>query len=247
MKLKISFALISLYLMSLVMTAPAALITPFIPGNAGIKIGSLSGTLWNGQLSQVNYRNQVLLQKLTWKFDWLALLQLKLKADLKFNNGRAGIASVVYGFSGLVVSDVNVKMDASELIPYLKLPITVKALGRFTLVVENVTQGLPYCTELDGYLVWHDAKLETELANIDLASPSVDLSCVDGGVMASLTQDSDQLTTHANILLTEGDRYQLEGDIIGHENLEATVLQAISWIGPQQASGETLLSFKGKL
>jgi len=250
MKLKISLGLLALYLFSLVLTAPAALLTQFIPANTGVKIGHVTGSVWNGELSQVNYRRQTKLQKLTWQFDWLALLKLQLKADLKFNNGRRvlnGVASVSYGFSGLVLSDINVDMSAAELQPYLKLPVPVTPSGKFTLVIENATQGAPYCDELDGYLVWHDATLEMPMATIDLASPTVDLSCAEGDLVASLTQDSEQLTTNADVVLSAGGNYELKGDIIGGETLDDNILQALSWIGPKKSSGETLLNFKGRL
>ena len=250
MKLKISVAFLAVYLLSLGLTAPASLITRFVPENSGVQIGHISGTLWNGKLSQIDYRNQFQLQKLTWKFDWLALLTLKLKADIKFNNGRnvlTGVGAVAYGFSGLVLSDIKVDMKASELVAHLPLPVPVDTSGKFTLVIENGTQGAPYCNELDGYVVWHDAKVATPMGSIDLATPSMDLSCAEGNLVASLKQHSEQLTTNANMLLKEGGSYQLEGNIIGREKLDPSILQALSWLGPKTDSGATLLNFKGRL
>jgi general secretion pathway protein N len=250
MKVKISLAFIAIYLFSLVLTAPASMITRFIPDNAGVQIGDVSGTLWNGKLSQVDYRKQFQLQKVTWKMDWLALFTLKLQADVKFSNGRkvmSGAGIVAYGFSGMTLSDVNVDMQASALLPYLTLPVPLDLSGKFTLVIENATQGAPYCEELDGYLVWHDGKLGTPMGNIDLATPSIDLSCIEGGLVASLKQHSEQLTTNANISLKEGGSYQLEGDIIGSEKLDPSILQALSWLGPKTATGETPLNFNGRL
>jgi len=250
MKIKISLAFFAIYIVSLLLTTPAAMITRFIPENSGVKIGHTSGTLWNGKLSQVDYRNQFQLQKLTWEFDWLALLTLKAQADVKFNNGRkvmTGSGFVAYGFSGLTLSDVSVDLNANALLPYLKLPVPVTPSGKFSLVIESASQGTPYCDELDGYLVWHDAKIKTPMGNVDLATPSMDLSCSEGGLVASLKQHSEQLTTNANILLTEGGSYLLQGNIIGREALDPTILQALSWIGPKNESGATALNFKGRL
>jgi general secretion pathway protein N len=250
MKVKISLAFISIYLVLLVLTAPASLINRYIPDNSGVQIGEISGTLWNGQLSQVDYRQQFQLQKLTWNIDWLALLTLKIKADIKFTNGSkvmTGVGAVAYGLSGVTISDVNVDMQAISLLPYLSLPVPVNPSGKFTLVIENGTQGSPYCNQLDGYLVWHDAKVGTPMGNIDLATPSLDLSCVEGGLIASLKQNSEQLTTNVNISLKEGGNYHLKGNIIGHEKLDPSILQALSWIGPKTETGETVLNFKGRL
>lgn len=250
MKIKISVAFFAMYLIALVLTIPASMIAYFIPNNAGIQVGQYSGTLWNGKLSQVDYRNQFQLQKLTWQFDWLALLTLKAKADIKFDNGRkvmAGKAAISYGFSGLVASNVNVDLQAEALLPYLSLPMPVTPSGKLVLVLEKATQGTPYCGELDGYLVWHGAKVDTPMGNIDFATPSIDLSCNAGALVASLKQHSEQLTTNANVQLKEGGNYHLKGTIIGREKLEPSILQALSWIGPKNNLGETTLNFKGRL
>jgi len=250
MKVKISLALIAIYLFSIVLTAPASVITHFIADSSGIRIGHISGSLWKGKLSQVDYRNQFQLQELTWKIDWLAFFTLQFKADVKFSNGRnamSGNGVLSYGFSGIVYSDMHIDMQATELLPYLKLPVPVDLSGKLTLVIEKGTQGAPYCDELDGNLVWHNGQVVTPMGKIDLATPSIDLSCAEGGLVASIKQHSEQITTNAKILLTEGGSYQIDGDIIGREKLEPTILQSISWLGPKTEAGETVLSFKGRL
>lgn len=250
MKIKIGLAFFAIYMVSLVLTAPASLITRLIPDNTGLQIGSISGTLWNGKLSHLDYRNQFQLQRLTWKFDWLALLTLKAKADVKFSNSRnvmTGAGSIAYGLSGISVSDTNIDFDATALLPYLQLPIAVTPSGKFSLIIENATQGSPYCAELNGYIVWHEAKVDTVMGNIDFATPSVDFSCSEGGVVALLKQHSEQLTINANIQLMQGARYQLKGSIVAREALEPSILQVLSWIGPKNSAGEITLNFAGRL
>ena len=63
MKLKISLAFFALYIALLVFTVPAHMITRFIPESAGVLIGSVSGTIWNGKLSQMDYRHDPLQSK----------------------------------------------------------------------------------------------------------------------------------------------------------------------------------------
>lgn len=250
MKVKMSLAFIGIYLISLVLTVPASLVAGFIPAHSGFQIGHVSGSIWKGKLTQLDYQRQFKLQKLTWKVDWLALLTLKLKAHVKFNNARktmTGEGIVSYGFSGLVLSDVNIDVTTTALLPYLILPVPVTPSGKFSLAIEKATQGFPYCGEIDGYLVWHNAKVDTPMGNIDLATPSIDLSCAEGGLVAVLKQHSEQLTVNANILLKEGGRYQLEGHIMGSKKLDPSILQALSWLGPKNEKGETRLNFKGQL
>ncbi|WP_413700714.1 type II secretion system protein N [Psychromonas sp. KJ10-10] len=151
-----------------------------MPKHSGVEFEDISGTLWNGKLTKVVYQGKFRAKELTWKLDWLALATLKLKADIEFDNDPRvlmGVGSVAYGMSGIIVSDVNVDMQATELLPYLQLPIPVTPSGKLTLVIENGMPGDPYCNELDGYLVWRGAKVATPMGNIDLSSPNIDLSC----------------------------------------------------------------------
>jgi len=250
MKLKISLAFVALYIVFVVVTAPASIVTRFIPDNAGIQIGNITGTLWNGKLTQLNYRNQFQLQQLTWEFNWLSLLMFKATADIKFNNDQKaldGVGTIGYGFSGLMLSDANINIDAATLPPYLPLPVEVASSGKLSIVVENASEGTPYCSELDAYVLWHEANVDTPMGSIDFASPSIDLSCSEGAVIASLKQHSEQLTTNVNIELTEDKHYQLVGTIIGRETLAPSILQALSWIGPKNSAGETTLNFEGNL
>jgi general secretion pathway protein N len=250
MKIKISLAFIVIYLTLLVITAPASLINRFLPKHSGLQFEDVSGTLWSGKLSKVVYREKYRLKELTWKMNWLALTTLKIKADIEFNNGRRellGAGSIAYGMSGLVITDINIDMQATELLPYLQLPVPVIPAGKLTLVVETGSPGDPYCKELDGYLVWHGAQADTPMGNIDLSSPNIDLSCANGDLVASLKQNSEQLTTNANATLKKGGYFQVEGNIMGHEKLEPSILQAIGWIGPKNAKGETRFNYKGRL
>ncbi len=250
MKLKLSLAFIGLYILSLLLTAPASLITRFIPENSGVAINQISGTVWDGKIVGIDYRNQFQLKKITWKMDWLALLALKIKADVKFDNGRkvmSGIAAVSYGFSGVTVSDVDIDLKATELVSYLQLPIPITPSGKFNLLIEKATLGAPYCGELTGKLLWNNAVVDTPMGNVDLATPKVDLDCVEGALFAVLEQDSEQLTTKVDISLKTGGNYQLQGTLIGHEKLEPSLLQAIGMLGPKLKTGETPLTFKGQL
>tara|TARA_R110001583_G_scaffold7720_9_gene37964 strand:- start:56245 stop:56997 length:753 start_codon:yes stop_codon:yes gene_type:complete len=250
MKIKISLAFITIYFLFLVGTIPASLIKPFIPKQTGLQFEDISGTLWNGKLSNVVYDNKYRIKELTWKMDWLALTSLKIKANVEFNNGRKallGVGAVAYSFTGVAVSDVNIDMQATELLPYLQLPVPVTPSGKLTLVIENGVPGDPYCQELDGYLVWHGARIDTPMGNIDLSNPNIDLSCGNGDLIASLKQNSEQLTTNASVALKKGGYFQVEGNIMGHQKLDPSILQAIAWIGPKNAKGETPFNYKGRL
>jgi len=250
MKIKLIVFGLFFYLVSLLFTLPAAMVVSFLPENAGIKLNSVSGSLWQGQVAEISYQKKYKLKKVEWKLDWAALLSLQLKLDLKFNNGAQALSGkgvVGYSMTGAFAENLLIDIKATELLSYLQLPVAVTATGDISLIIKSASQGAPYCQELDGYLHWQDAKLKTDMGNIHLDSANIELICVDGLVQAQLQQDSDQLTTQASFVLKDKGVYQLNGAIKGKAKLDPSINQALSWIGKKDAKGATLFKFNGVL
>ena len=250
MKIKLILLFVLFYLISLLITLPADKAVRFIPENAGIKVAAVSGTLWDGQASQLTYKKQFQLQQVDWKIDWSALTRLKLKLDVKFNNGIAAISGkgfILMGFSGFSVEDFVVESSAAELLSYASLPIPVKAGGDLSLRVKKASPGSPYCQQLDAYIVWQNAKINSDMGSVGLDSARIDLSCDNGQVVANLQQHSEELTATGKFLLKERNLYQLQGVLKAGDKLDPSIKDALSWIGSKNQSGETVLSFNGKL
>ncbi len=250
MKIKLILLFLLFYLLSLLITLPVSTVMRFIPENSGMEVAAVSGSVWQGKAFQLTYKKKYHLQQVDWKVDWLALTSLQLKLDLKFNNGSkamSGKGFILLGFSGISVENFVVDLSAPELLSYLSLPLPVEASGDLSLVIKKASQGLPYCQQLDGYIVWQNAKINSDMGNVDLASPNIDLSCENGQVSADLQQQSEQLTSTFNLLLKEGGVYQLQGSIKAGNKLDPSIKQALSWIGTQDQSGATPVNFTGKL
>lgn len=250
MKLKLILLSVVVYLGALLVTLPADKVVHFIPENTGIKMTAVSGSLWEGQAALLTYKNQFQLQQLEWKIDWFSLAKLQFKLDLKFHDAirdMSGKGFVLYGFSGFSVENLVVDISAPGLLSYARLPVPVKVGGDLSLVIKNAEQGIPYCRQLDGYIVWRNARINSDMGNVDLDSAHIDLSCRNGQLFADLQQRSQQLTTTASFLLKEGANYQLQGLIKAGDTLDPAIKDALSWIGSKNKSGETVLRFNGKL
>lgn len=250
MKIKLLLLFVLFYLASLLISLPAEKVVRLIPDNAGIKVAAVSGSLWDGKAAQLTYKKQFQLQQLDWEIDWLALARLQLKLDVKFNNGiraMSGKGFILLGLSGLSVEDFVVDITASELLAYARLPVPVEVSGDFSLVIKQGSQGAPYCQQLDGYIVWKNAEINSEMGSVDLDSAHIDLSCENGQLLADLQQRSEELTTTGRFLLKEGGVYQLRGLLKAGNKLEPSIKDALSWIGSKNRSGETVLRFNGRL
>ena len=250
MKIKLILMFFLFYVVSLLITLPAEKAISFIPKHTGIKVAQASGTLWQGKALQLTYKKELQVQELDWQFDWSALSHLQLKIDVRFKNGMhamSGKGFILLGFSGFSVEDLVVDSSAAELLSYRQLAVPVEVSGDVSLVIKNASQGSPYCQELDGYLIWNDAKINSEMGDVDLDSAHIDLSCSEGQIVADVKQKSEQLTTTANFLLEEKGLYQVQGLVKAGDKLEPALKDALLWIGGKNQAGETIFQFNGKL
>lgn len=250
MKVKFILLFVFCYLFFLIATLPVATVMRFIPKNSGISVAAVSGTLWHGKAHQLTYQKRYHLQQMNWDVDWLALPSLQLKLDITFNNGRqamTGNASLLLGFSGISAENVNIDLTAPELLSYLNLALPVNAQGNLALDIKKAALGKPYCRQLDGQLTWKNAKINSELGNIDLETANADLSCKSGQLVADLQQTSEQLNSTFKFMLKAQGAYQLQGHLKAGDTLAPALKDALSWIGTKNSAGEIPLNFNGVL
>ena len=250
MKIKLIFLFIVFYLLSLLSTLPADKLARFIPADTGISLAAVSGSLWQGQAGQLNYKKQFQLQHIDWEIDWFALARLQLKVHIAFNNGvnaLSGKGALIFAFSGIALENFILDSSAAELLAYIDLPVPLQLEGDLSLIIKEAAQGDPYCRVLDGYLLWKDAAINSEMGSVDLNSARIDLSCDQGQLVGDLQQSSEELTTTANVRLKEQRAYQLRGLLKAGEQLDPAIKDALSWIGRKNQSGETVLVLNGRL
>ncbi len=167
MKIKLIFLFVVFYLLSLLSSLPADKLVRFIPEDTGISLTAVSGSLWQGQAGQLNYKKQFQLQHLEWKIDWLALARLQLKVHIAFNNdvnALSGKGALIFAFSGIALENFILDSSAAELLAYIDLPVPLQLEGDLSLIIKEAAQGTPYCRVLDGYLLWKDAAINSEMA-----------------------------------------------------------------------------------
>lgn len=249
MKVKIVILAVSIYCVTLLVNLPAALVVSWAP-TGGVEISNVKGSIWQGQAKAIKVDSKLTLKNVKWDIQLMALLSLALEAKVTFENGpqaMSGEAVVRYGLSGASASNVLLDLSSDELVALLPMSLPVKISGDFSAAIKEVTEGKPYCEQLDGVVVWNNANVYSQFGNVDLDSPSIDLRCDEGNISAFVMQKSDQLTTTLDVNLSEGGRYQLNGEIKGTDKLAPSIAQSLSWVGPVNDSGATTISFNGNL
>ncbi|MDA7746294.1 type II secretion system protein N [Psychromonas sp.] len=250
MKVKIALLVVFVYFGTLVINLPAAVVVQWMPASAA-KVSDVSGSIWQGKAKQVEINNKVTLRDVKWDIQVMSLLSATLESDVSFNNGpqaMSGEAIVKYSISsGVSASNLMLDITSQELLTFLPMRLPVNISGDFSVAIKEFKQGAPYCEQLDGVVIWNNAYIYSQMGNIDLAAPSIDLRCDEGNLSAFVTQNSDQLTTTLDVRLNEGDKYELNGEIKGTDKLAPSIAKSLTWVGPVNDSGATTISFKGQL
>ena len=248
--IKIAVFFLGAYLFFMVVTLPAKVIPYFIPENSGVSVANLNGSLWDGQAGQIAYQREYIFNNVQWSIDWFALLSLSVKLNLSFDNGKnamSGKGAILAGFSGVSVKDVVLDTTADEILRLSKQRVPAKISGPVSLVIREASQGAPFCGELDAQLNWQNAVVVSDFGSVKLNNPIVDLHCKNGEVIAELTQDSEEIISHATVILKADNFYQLNGSVKGKDKLDPNIKQTLGWIGPKSADGSTSFNFSGRL
>jgi len=250
MRIKFIVLFVFFYLIALISTLPASTLVRFIPQSAGLNVAGVSGNAWQGQAALISYNKELNLARVSWDLDWLALTTLQAKFNIRFNNGdnaMSGKGIVKFGFWGKGVENLILDRSASELLSNVALPVPIDASGDVSIVIKEAVLGDPYCATLDGLVVWKNAQISSQLGNVDLATAKINLSCDNGELVALIKQQSAQISSNISALLQAGGLYRLTGTINAGDELNPDIKQALTWVGPKDSSGATLLNFNGRL
>lgn len=248
-KRKIIAFYIILYMLFIIVLLPAKLVPYFIPASEGVNMTGLQGTLWNGQASQVTYKQQLHVNNVKWSVNWFSLFLLKIKLSLAFNNSKqiSAKGDVAIGFSGISLDDIMITSNANELIKLSKEVIPATLSGDVSIYIKHASQGKPYCSELNAQINWKDALVTSSSLALKLNNPIIDIACDKGEVIAKVRQDSAEITTNATGRLKAGGIYQLNGPVKEKDKLDPNLKQALSFIGSKGADGSVPFNYNGKL
>ncbi|WP_180706009.1 type II secretion system protein N [Psychromonas sp. CD1] len=237
-------------MLSLIATLPATLLLPFLAENKVLKVDTLSGTIWHGYAQQIRYQKSYRLSDLEWSLNVWSLLALKLNVDVKFANSAPrfqGKGQVSLSLTEANINHLTMNLEATEVSPYLALPIPIETQGDIQLVIQQATfEGLN-CKNIDASVTWQDARISSDVGNINLANVDVDLSCARNSYIAEVLQVSSDLKTEIRIDLKTNGSYTLTGNIKEGTTLAKNIQQGLSFLGKKEPNGSFALSFNGRL
>lgn len=250
-KVKKSVLLLVCYLFLLGWHAPAQLLQIVIPTD--IKVGSFSGSLWQGSLRQLSWRNLVL-EKLDWQvtvFSWLPAI----KVEFRVPQGPQGAGtlrgwySFLRGRHSLQLSQWQLSAPADWVRQQLSLPVPITAQGTLQLRLQQGEFTPQGCRDFNGGLLnWQHAQLATPLGDLHLADIQGQLSCNQQGALALvLKQDSAHLNLMGRGTVGVDGRYQFSGQVRSGAALPSVMKPLMAQLGRANAQGQIDWQTQGRL
>ncbi|KZN29981.1 hypothetical protein N474_03215 [Pseudoalteromonas luteoviolacea CPMOR-2] len=236
MKNAVSITLVFLFsfIVFTVITIPASvalqLVQSQIPSN--VRLGAVSGTLWQGQVSGVNYQN-LQLHNVKWELNALALLTGQLSGKVNFGNARD--ASEISGRSNFAVSmlgnsielnQATLRFSVEQAMKQVNLPLPVDASGRVILEVAQYNSGEPYCEALEGDISSPEIKVKGMSGWFSIGDLSGALSCKSGDV-AIVVEPENLLGLRADATLADNMQFRVAGNIKPDASLPKEVHDAV--------------------
>lgn len=245
-KRKLIYFGVASYLLCTLLLSPASWWLKLLPLPAELQLGRVSGTLWQGEVSAVQY-DSLRLDRLRWNLHGWALFsgkaQLALHSGSLQNPAMPYINGIVsYGLGGAALKDTMLTVPVNQLIPMLPLPMPVDGTGALVLDISNYQQGQPRCRTLSGSASWQDARLQTPTGNwLDLQSLFGKLHCEDGTVV--LTTDNSNLLGLDVKALINAEQLLVNGTLKPDASLPLEVHQAMQFLGKPDAEGRFPIRF----
>lgn len=246
LKLYISVFVVG-YLIFAIATVPAALVLSTVTLPKGIQFAGVSGTLWNGHASQLQYDRQVI-NNVDWTLSAPALLTGRLSADVKFGNARERNTISGAGYVSASISGGNIKAEGLTLrvptqfaLKQFRLPMNLEAQGRFLLSLDEFAQATPFCEVLSGNVTWQGAGVSYLGQNISLGELAGSLGC-DNGAIALSIKDVNPLGLQADITLSEGNKVSAKGFVKPDGTMPRSVHQLVQMLGQPDREGRYLIN-----
>ncbi len=177
-------AALFLYLVLLIAYLPAAQVAYRLPLPNTVKLGKVSGTLWQGNIDRVVVNNMPI-QQVNWTLSALPLFMGALSVDLDAGNMRSANAIAFKGplevdllsEGNLTASDFLLYLPVDLVLAEVQLPLPVDAGGRFRVNVESLTLEAGICSQMMAYGDWLNASVAGTQGPIELGNFSATLRC----------------------------------------------------------------------
>lgn len=246
MKKIISLVLVFLLAFSVfvAITMPASVVLQLSQGALprALSVGAVSGSVWEGRISEVRYEN-VQLNDVTWQLNGWGLLTGQLQGKVRFGSPRT--LEEISGNSNFSMSllDKSAKLDnailrfsVEQAMQQVTLPLPVDAKGRVILSIDEYRSGQPYCEALNGEISSPNIDIKGLTGWFSIGDMSGALTCKSGDIAVTVDPEN-RLGLRADATLAANMQFRVAGNIKPEASLPKEVHDAVKFLGRPDSEG----------
>ncbi|MCG9597748.1 type II secretion system protein N [Vibrio sp. Isolate25] len=247
----LSLALIMVFITSAIVHIPAQVVLSYAPLPQQLVINGVSGTVWEGRAASVIWQKQKL-GALHWQLAPLKLLTGKAEAQVRFGRGSdmqiTGRGIVGYSTSGPYAENLIASLPVEKILEFTPpMPIPVELTGQVELSIKSMVYALPYCQMGEGSLVWNTDKVVTPLDELYVGSVVVDFSCQDSLITLKGAQNSEQVSSAAEVVLEANRNYQASAWFKPEGKFPSSLAEQLKWLPSPDGEGRYQFTYQGRL
>jgi len=243
---------VAAYLLFLLVLFPASAAYSLLGPSAAVsqlQLEGIGGSLWAGRVNSIvwNGRN---IGSLSWDLKLLSLLGGNLRSDFSLQTANGylqGEVAVPFSADKARFESLSGQLPLAELqalLPYSLVTVDGSASLAFKELVLDAA-GRPI--EANGRINWQHAAVLAPQA-FSMGDLQADITTDEKGVLAAKLKDmGGPLQLDAQLQLRPDHNYSLSGTVAAAKDAEASLSQALSWLGKAGAGGKYRLNLSGRL
>jgi len=248
MKKKIGI-LVGLFIILVVVFAPARLAEGFIPKNNNLIVGNLTGSLWSGKVDQIMVKGWNL-QEIEYNLSILSLISGSFGGSSSVHNGdlNGDFSFQIVDSKHISLSQTNIKIDAVRFEEYMPFPgINLGGTAStkdFSIQLVNQKPSF-----LSGMTSWNDANISLNsnswsLGNFDFVWETNQETNLITGTLSKARKN--QLGIEGKVTLTKEGLFEFRGSVLA--SIDQNIYAALSLFsnGPVK-DGRLPIKFKKKI
>lgn len=242
------FTAVASYLLLLIATIPASLITKPVNNSGIIALHGISGSLWDGKAYIILIDNNIELKNTKWSFSLWKTLMGKISIDINAQYLENDIsAEIGTSFLGrYFIKNLEAKIPAQEVAQLVNIPLAqLSGLISFNIDHAQWKQGeLPLAT---GVINWNDAKVTitdtASLGNVSITLFESEQQLLNAEIK---NQGGDIKISGIAELVPEAD-YAINIKLLPTASASDNIKQSLGLFAKKQNNGEYLLNYSGPL
>ncbi|MGY3685438.1 type II secretion system protein N [Vibrio coralliilyticus] len=246
----LSLALVMVFLVSAVAHVPAQVVLNYLPLPPQLVISGVSGTIWDGSATGVSWQRQKL-GALHWQLAPLKLLTGKAEAQVRFGRGSdmqvTGRGVVGYSMSGPYAENLIASLPVEKILELTPpMPVPVELTGQVELSIKSMVYAAPYCQTGEGSVVWNTDKVITPLDELSVGPVVVDFSCQDSQITLKGDQNSQQVSSAAEVVMQANRSYQASAWFKPGNEFPGSLAEQLKWLPTPDSEGRYQFTYQGR-